>query len=127
MLADQDQPLEGLEMECTALKKACVACQDEVGPLCPATARPRRTRGKRRGLGCGGNKDHGRKRGGGFVTVKQRGGGLWVHHLLVGLLMVVVCGLRGVEGFVLGCLYVISFAAVLSNQVFAILWSEFLQ
>ena len=100
MLAEQDQSVEGLEMECTALKKACVACQDEVGPLCPATARPRRTRGKRRGLGCGGNKDHGRKRGGGlFGPVNQRGGGLWVHNLLVGLLLVMVCGLGGVEGF----------------------------
>jgi len=29
MLADLDQSVEGLEMECTALKKACVACQDD--------------------------------------------------------------------------------------------------
>jgi hypothetical protein len=29
MLANLDQSLEGLEMECTALKKACVACQDD--------------------------------------------------------------------------------------------------
>ena len=96
-----DQSLEGLEMECTPLKKACVVCQDEVGPLCPATARPRRTRGERRGLGCGGNnKDHVWKSGGGFGTVKQRGGGLWAHNLLlVGLLLVMVCGLGGVEGF----------------------------
>ena len=95
MLADLDQPVEGLEMECTA-----VVFQDEVGPLCPATARPRRTRGKRRGLGCGGNnKDHVWKSGGGFGTVKQRGGGLCVHNLLAGLFLVVVCGLEGVEGF----------------------------
>ena len=29
MLADLDLSLEGLEMKCTALKKSCVACQDD--------------------------------------------------------------------------------------------------
>ena len=51
------------------------------------------------GRGCGGNKDYGRKSGGGFGSFKQRGGGLCVHNLLAGLLLVVVCGLEGVEGF----------------------------
>ena len=51
------------------------------------------------GQGCGGDKDHGRKSGGGFGSVKQRGGGICVHNLLVRLLLVVVCSLGGVEGF----------------------------
>ena len=84
---------------------------EEAGPLCPATARPPRERGKERdseqdverhaqhGRGGGGNKDHRRKSGGGVGSVKQRGGGLCVHNLLVGLLLMVVCGLGGVEGF----------------------------
>ena len=104
MLADLDQQsVEGLEMECTALKKAVVACQDGVGPLCPATTRPRRTRGERRGLGCGGNnKDHVWKSGGGFGTVtravKQKAGGLCFNNL-VRLLLLVVCSLGKAEGF----------------------------
>jgi surface protein len=84
---------------------------EEVDPLCPAPARPPRTQGKerkfeqivgrhkQRGRGGGGNKDYGRKSGGGFGSFKQRGGGLCAHNLLVGLLLVVVCGLGGVEGF----------------------------
>jgi len=52
---------------------------EEVDPLCPATARPPTTQGKereseqvverykQRGRGGGGNKDYGRKSGGGFV------------------------------------------------------------
>jgi len=47
------------------------------------------------GQGCGGDKDHGRKSGGGFGSVKQRGGGLSVYNLLVRLLLVVVCGWGG--------------------------------
>jgi surface protein len=90
----------------------CACPPEEVGPLCPAPARPPRTRGeerevehvverhKQRGRGGGGNKDYGRKSGGGFgSSFKQRGGGRWVQNLLVGLLLVVVYGLGGVEGF----------------------------
>jgi len=88
------------------------SCPPEaVDLLCPAPARPPRTQGKegefehvvgrhkQRGRGGGGNKDCGRKSGGGFGTVKQRGGGRCAYNLLVGLLLVVVCGLGGVEGF----------------------------
>ena len=83
---------------------------EEAGPLCPAMRRPPKGRGKERdseqdagghakqGRCCGDNKDHGRKTGGGFGSVKQRGGGLCVHNLLVGLLLMVVCGLGEVEG-----------------------------
>ena len=84
---------------------------EKAGPIFPATTRPPRKRGKERdskqeverhtqqGRGCGGNKDHRWKSGGGFGSVKQRRGGLCVHNLLVVLLLVVVCGLGGVEGF----------------------------
>ena len=89
--------------------------QEEVGPIFSATTRPPKKCRKEReseqevgrhtqpGRGCGGNKNHGRKSarksGGGIGTVKQRGGGLCVHNLLVGLLLMVVCGLVEVEGY----------------------------
>jgi len=83
----------------------------EAGPICPATTRPPREWGKERDSeqtvggvtqrcrSGGGNKYHRRKTGGGFGSVKQRGGGLCAHNLLVGLLLMVVCGFGGVEGF----------------------------
>jgi surface protein len=87
---------------------------EKVSPICPVTARPPRTQGKKRGSEPvveghkhqgrvnGGNTDHGWVSGGGFGIVRQsrqRGGGLFVHNLLVGMLLVVVWGLGGVKGF----------------------------